>query len=92
MSVDSHVSQPSEQSAGCLLVKIFCRRLDNDFYSEIQKRVVEKASQKNLKLVVFAQDDLAEQKIFDYIYQYGTPKSINDGYYSLFYHGVVNRF
>ena len=35
MSVDSHVSQPSEQSAGCLLVKIFCRRLDNDFYSEI---------------------------------------------------------
>ena len=35
MSVDSHVSQPSEQSAGCLLVKIFCRRLDNDFYSEL---------------------------------------------------------
>ena len=29
--------------------------------------------------------DLAEQKIFDYIYQYGIPKSINDGYYSLFY-------
>jgi DNA-binding MurR/RpiR family transcriptional regulator len=59
--------------------------VSNDFYSEIQKRVVEKASQKNLKLVVFAQDDLAEQKIFDYIYQYGIPKSINDGYYSLFY-------
>lgn len=37
MSVDSHVSQPSEQSAGCLLVKIFCRRLDNDFYSEIDQ-------------------------------------------------------
>ena len=55
------------------------------WFSEIQKRVVEKASQKNLKLVVFAQDDLAEQKIFDYIYQYGIPKSINDGYYSLFY-------
>ena len=53
--------------------------MSNDFYSEIQKRVVEKASQKNLKLVVFAQDDLAEQKIFDYIYQYGIPKSINDG-------------
>ena len=51
--------------------------VSNDFYSEIQKRVVEKASQKNLKLVVFAQDD--------YIYQYGIPKSINDGYYSLFY-------
>ena len=37
MSVDSHVSQPFEQSAGCLLVKIFCRRLDNDFYSEIDQ-------------------------------------------------------
>lgn len=37
MSVDSRVSQPSEQSAGCLLVKIFCRRLDNDFYSEIDQ-------------------------------------------------------
>ena len=29
------MSQPSGHSAGCLLFKIFCRRLDDDFYSEI---------------------------------------------------------
>ena len=35
------------------------------------------------KSIAFAA--LNEGKIFDYIYQYGIPKSINDGYYSLFY-------
>jgi DNA-binding MurR/RpiR family transcriptional regulator len=66
-------------------VVIFLNEFDK-FLSKKQIDLLQKLNQRQIKVILFSQDQL--RSISDYVtihYRYGVPQSSNDGYYSLFY-------
>ncbi len=55
------------------------------FFSSEQKQTLEVAKKNGVKIIVFTQDDLESDDLFDLIVYYGQSKSLNTGYYSLLY-------
>lgn len=55
------------------------------FFSIEQKEILEVAKKNGAKIIVFTQDELESDALFDLIVYYGQSKSLNTGYYSLLY-------
>lgn len=54
------------------------------WFNEIKLDILNNARKKNMKIIIFCQEDFFDNKN-DIIYQYGIENSLNNGYYSLQY-------